>query len=249
MQYLALATDFDGTLATDGQVDAATLAALDRWRNAGGKLILITGRQFDDLLHVFPAIDQFDQVVAENGAFLYDPNTKTEQPLAERPPREFIDRLRHRVNQAGQSEEQSEAIPAEFSQLVKESGLEHFGVGRVIVATWTPYDAIAQALIQDMNLDLQIILNKGAVMILPIGVDKTSGLQAALAKLNLTPEEVVGVGDAENDTAFLKLCGYAVAVGNALPEVKAQMDFVTAASRGAGVVELIDRLLQSESAL
>lgn len=242
MQYLALATDFDGTLATDGQIDAATLTALTRWRDAGRKLILITGRQFDDLLQVFPAIDQFDQVVAENGAFLYDPKTKTEKPLAERPSREFIDRLRQQINQTGQSQ----SIPEEFNKLVKDSDLEAFGVGRVIVATWTPYETIAQALIQDMNLDLQIILNKGAVMILPIGVDKVSGLQAALAELRLSPESVVGVGDAENDTAFLKLCGYAVAVANALPEVKAQMDFVTQASRGAGVVELIDRLLTAE---
>lgn len=245
MQYLALATDFDGTLATDGQVDAATLAALDRWRNAGRKLILITGRQFDDLLNVFPAIDQFDQVVAENGAFLYNPKTKAERALGERPPREFIDRLRHQITQTGQSQ----IIPEEFNKLVKGSDLELFGVGRVIVATWTPYDAIVQSLIQDMNLDLQIILNKGAVMVLPIGVDKVSGLQAALAELQLSPEVVVGVGDAENDTAFLKFSGYAVAVANALPEVKAQMDFVTQASRGAGVVELIDRLLLTESAL
>lgn len=245
MPYLALATDYDGTLATDGQVDAATLAGLERWRQAGRKLILITGRQFDDLLNTFAAIDLFDRVVAENGAFLYDPKTKSEQPLGQRPPREFIDRLRQRISQAGQSE----SIPEEFSKLVEESDLEHFGVGRVIVATWTPYDAIAQELIQDMNLDLQIILNKGAVMILPLGVDKTSGLQAALTDLDLSPGAVVGVGDAENDTAFLKFCGYGVAVANALPEVKAQMDFVTESSRGAGVVELIDRLLQSDAAI
>jgi len=245
MQYLALATDYDGTLATDGKVEDATLAAVDRWRNAGKKLILITGRQFDDLLKVFQPIDRFDLVVAENGAFLYNPQTQVETPLADLPPREFIDRLRQRISQT----KNAESVPEEFSKLVKDSDLELFGVGRVIVATWTPHETLAQELIQDMGLDLQIIMNKGAVMILPIGIDKVSGLKAALAELNLAPEAVVGVGDAENDTSFLQFCGYSVAVANALPAVKAQMDFVTEGSRGAGVVELIDRLLQTELSL
>jgi hydroxymethylpyrimidine pyrophosphatase-like HAD family hydrolase len=81
---------------------------------------------------------------------------------------------------------------------------------------------------------------------LALAIGKVFGLQAALTELNLLPEVVVGVGDAENDTAFLKFCGYSVAVANALPEVKAQMDCVTTASRGAGVTELIDRLLHTE---
>lgn len=239
MQYLALATDFDGTLAQDGRVDEATLAALKRWRNAGRKLILITGRQFDDLLQVFQPLELFDQVVAENGAFLYNPKTKAEMPLGERPPQAFIDRLYQRIAHA----ENPEPVPEEFSTLVNNRDLTRLGVGRVIVATWTPYDTIARELIQEMGLNLQIIMNKGAVMILPADLDKVSGLKAALQELGLTRETVVGVGDAENDTAFLLFCGYSVAVANALPELKEKVDFVTQASRGAGVVELIDRLV------
>ena len=191
MSYLALATDFDGTLATDGYVDDPTLAALERWRDAGRKLILITGRQFDDLLAVFPCIDRFDRVVAENGAFLYSPATKTERPLAQRLSDEFIQQLRDRIEHS----EHEKSIPEEFSNLVNKQQLESFGVGRVIVATWTPHDTIAQNLIEEMKLDAQIILNKGAVMILPTGIDKAFGLQAALNDLTLSPESVVGVGD------------------------------------------------------
>ena len=68
MRYLALATDYDGTLAKDGQVDGSTLAALERFRDSGRRLILVTGRELDELLEVFPQIDLFDRVVAENGA-------------------------------------------------------------------------------------------------------------------------------------------------------------------------------------
>jgi hydroxymethylpyrimidine pyrophosphatase-like HAD family hydrolase len=72
-------------------------------------------------------------------------------------------------------------------------------------------------------------------------VNKSTGLQAALKELNVAPQEVVGVGDAENDHAFLDLCGLSVAVQNALPAVKQRVNYVTSASHGAGIVELIDR--------
>jgi len=49
-------------------------------------------------------------------------------------------------------------------------------------------------------------------MVLPAGINKASGLPAALARLRLSPLNVVGIGDAENDTAFLQACGCAVAV-------------------------------------
>ncbi len=77
MTYLALATDYDGTLAHHGLVDRPTVDALDRFRAAGRRLVLVTGRDLDELLAVFPAIDRFDRVVAENGALLYDPATRT----------------------------------------------------------------------------------------------------------------------------------------------------------------------------
>jgi hydroxymethylpyrimidine pyrophosphatase-like HAD family hydrolase len=61
--------------------------------------------------------------------------------------------------------------------------------------------------IRELGLELQIIFNKGAVMVLPAGVSKASGLEAALALLELLPHDVAGIGDAENDHAFLRLCG------------------------------------------
>jgi HAD superfamily hydrolase (TIGR01484 family) len=245
MRYFALATDYDGTLATDGQVDQSTLSALERWRQSGRNLILITGRQLDELRRVFEAIALFDWVVAENGALLYHPATQTETPLGEPPPDLFIEQLRDRINQKEQ--QWSQHPSGEFDQLLHDNRTESVFVGRVIVATWEPHGATATEVIQEMGLDHQVILNKGAVMILPMGIDKTTGLKAVLAELDLSPEQTVGVGDAENDCGFLKQCGYAVAVANALPSVKQQVNWVTTGSRGAGVVELIDQILGAEN--
>ncbi|WP_421656313.1 HAD family hydrolase [Leptothermofonsia sp. ETS-13] len=235
MVYLAIATDYDGTLAQDGQVGAATLAALRRWRNKGRKLILITGRQFDDLLQVCPCLDLFDWVVVENGAMLYQPASKVERLLTDRPAQEFVQRLSDRIQKAIQS-----TATSSFAKL--QSNIAPVAAGRVIVTTWEPHSVEAIALIQEMGLDLQVILNKGAVMILPNGIDKATGLVAAANELGIGLEAIVGIGDAENDLVFLKICGYSVAVANALPVVKEQVDHVTTHSRGAGVVELIEAI-------
>src|SRR3954470_12934418 len=96
MRYLALATDFDGTLAHDGRVECPTLAALDRLRASGRRLVLVTGRELDELLGIFPEIVRFDRVVAENGALLYDPSTKDTRDLAPPPPASLLDDLRRR---------------------------------------------------------------------------------------------------------------------------------------------------------
>jgi hydroxymethylpyrimidine pyrophosphatase-like HAD family hydrolase len=221
MQFLALAADYDGTLATDGVVEENTVAALQRLRESGRRLILVTGRIMPQLLAAFPRLDMCDLVVSDNGAVLYDPKTGQKNSLAERPSQEFIDELGRR-------------------------GVPPVEVGDVIVATWEPHENTVLQTIRDLGLELQIIFNKGAVMILPTGVNKATGLAAALARLSISRHNTIGIGDAENDEAFLKMCEASAAVDNALDVVKKQVDIVTGGARGDGVTELIDQLIKND---
>jgi hydroxymethylpyrimidine pyrophosphatase-like HAD family hydrolase len=223
MRYVALACDYDGTLARGGIVGQSTVAALERLRATGRRLVLVTGRELDDLLRIFPAPRLFDRIVAENGGLLYDPNTCDIQTLGEAPPEEFTRELERR-------------------------GVSPLSVGRVITATWEPHDVTVLQVIRDMGLELQVIFNKGAVMVLPSGVNKATGLRQALDALKLSLHNTVGVGDAENDHAFLSACECGVAVANALDSIKGRVDLVTASDHGAGVEELIDRLIDSDLA-
>jgi hydroxymethylpyrimidine pyrophosphatase-like HAD family hydrolase len=223
MRYLALCCDYDGTLATEGEVFPETAAALERLIASKRRPVLVTGRELDQLQTVCPYLDLFEYVVAENGALLYEPATRKEIRLAHRPPDSFVAALRAR-------------------------GVGPISVGRVIVATWEPHETVVIETIKDHGLELQVIFNKGAVMILPAGVNKASGLSAALKRMGLSPHNAVGVGDAENDHALLALCECGVAVANALPTLKEAADFVTTGARGAGVTELIDALLHDDLA-
>ncbi|HVW69367.1 MAG TPA: HAD family hydrolase, partial [Steroidobacteraceae bacterium] len=223
MRFLALCTDYDGTLATGGRLLPDTVSALERLRASGRRLVLVTGRELDDLQQVCSRLDLFDFVVAENGALLYEPPTGEETPLAARPPESFVRALTAR-------------------------GVGPISVGRVIVATWEPHEAAVLAVIKDLGLELQVIFNKGAVMILPAGVNKATGLAHALEKMELSPRNTVGIGDAENDHALLAYCECSAAVANALPTLKEAADIVTAGDHGAGVVELIDEMLRDDLA-
>ena len=84
-----------------------------------------------------------------------------------------------------------------------------------------------------------------ASQILPTGVNKASGLQAALEICSPSPARVIDVGDAENDHTFLELCGLPVAVANLMPALKEKAGLTTKHSAGAAVAECIDAPLRA----
>jgi hydroxymethylpyrimidine pyrophosphatase-like HAD family hydrolase len=221
MHYSALATDYDGTLAQNGQVGSQTIQALERLRRSGRRLILVTGRELPELLGVFARPQLFDRVVAENGGLLYDPATQAMRALAEPPAPIFVQELKRR-------------------------DVDPLSVGRSMVATIERHERSVKETISALGLRLQVILNKGSVMVLPTGVDKATGLAAALDELGISPRETIGVGDAENDEALLAFCGLSVAVANALPAIRRSAHIVTNGADGRGVTELIDRLLAGD---
>jgi hydroxymethylpyrimidine pyrophosphatase-like HAD family hydrolase len=224
LYFRALATDYDGTLAEEDVAPETTIAALESLKASGRKLVMVTGRPLPDLKQVFPRLDLFDRVVVENGALLYDPATGLDRVLGTTPHPVLVEQLRLR-------------------------GVDDLAVGKSIIGTSAPYHDIVRDTVAEMDLALDIILNTDAVMILPRGTNKATGLAVALAELGLQPHQVVAVGDAENDVPFLEFCGLGVAVANALPVLRAVAHLVTSAPRGAGVEELIRLWLDDESRL
>src|SRR5262245_8627557 len=195
MRYFVLATDYDGTLARLGHVEEPVWAAIRRLRDSGRKPLLVTGRELEDLQAICPHLDLFDRVVAENGALVYHPATKDVRTLAEPPPPDFAARL-------------------------KALGVTPSSAGHVIVATVKPHETAVLKTINEMCLELQVIFNQESVMILPSGVNKATGLVAALKELGYSPHNAVAIGDAENDHALLSICECGTAVGNGVPALR-----------------------------
>jgi hydroxymethylpyrimidine pyrophosphatase-like HAD family hydrolase len=221
MRYLALAVDYDGTAATGGELSDAASSALERLRSSGRRVVLVTGRRVDDLLRLCPRITLFDLVVAENGGVIYDPPSREEILLGT-------------------------PLPARFAEQLHARGVAPLEEGAVVVATDEPHSEAMLGVIRELGLEVHVIFNRGAVMALPTGVNKATGLEVAVRRLGMSRHEVVGVGDAENDHSLLEYCECGVAVANAVDSLKESAAFVTRGGDGTGVAELIDELIDND---
>ena len=105
------------------------------------------------------------------------------------------------------------------------------------------------AVIETLGAPLNVILNKDALMILPCGVDKATGLAAAVAELNLSLRRTVWQLATPRT---MRSYWQPAATGWRWPmralALKAAADWVTQAKAGQGVIELIDRLLADNRA-
>src|SRR5688572_23061286 len=132
MRFHILATDYDGTLATHGSVHESTWEALQQVSKSGRRIVLVTGRELEDLKNVCPNLDLFDMVVAENGALLYRPADRSEKALGDPPLPAFVEELQRRH-------------------------VSPYSVGRVIAATWVPHETTVLEIIRDLGLEMQVI--------------------------------------------------------------------------------------------
>lgn len=219
-KFAILVCDYDGTLATGETAGSQIIEALISASEAGTKLVLATGRELPDIRRVLPEIELFQWVVAENGAVLFEPATGVKEVLGAAPPESFFQEIERR-------------------------GVGVVARGQVIAAIHSRHLAILNETIHELGLPYHVILNKNSAMVLPSGVDKGTGVAAVLESMGISTKETVAVGDGENDEDLFRIAGFRVAVANAVPELKACADMVTAAECGAGVMELIEALLET----
>jgi hydroxymethylpyrimidine pyrophosphatase-like HAD family hydrolase/energy-coupling factor transporter ATP-binding protein EcfA2 len=223
MRFAAVAIDYDGTLATEGSVHPSTVAALEQVVASGRKFILVTGRTLRELLPLFPQASLCARIVAENGAVLYRPATRDQRLLAQ-------------------------PASARLTELLRRKGVTPLDVGESIIATLRPHEVPIMEAIRDLGLEHHVIFNRESVMVLPPGVNKATGLAAALDELKLSSHEVVGIGDSENDHALFEASELAVAVGSAVPTLKEAADWVTTQANGAGTTEALLALAADDMA-
>ncbi|MGD9682948.1 MAG: HAD family hydrolase [Candidatus Obscuribacterales bacterium] len=217
--FRVLAFDYDETLAVSAYMNDSVVGALERARKHERLLVLVTGRYLKSLLENCRRIDLFDLVICENGAVIHEPSSGQTRALAG----EVHEGLKSRLEQ---------------------DGVEPLLTGLSMLATYRNHEKVVRGAIADLGLGHHIQTNKNAVMILPEGVDKQSGLRSALAELGAEACETMVFGDAENDIPLFAGAGLRVAVGNAVPALKEHADIITENHFGDGVVEMIDLLTE-----
>lgn len=199
MKFSVLALDYDGTIARHGRVDPAVVEAIREARERGIVVVLVTGRILSDLRRALGEDDLFDAIVAENGAVLAFPNGHT-RAMGRPPSRELLGELcAHRIECA-------------FGECV-------------IDADAAAAPKILEA-IRRLELPLMLVFNGNRVMVLPQGIDKATGLRAALDAMRLSLHNCIGIGNAENDCALLDACEIGVAVSWGSKPLQKVADYV-----------------------
>ncbi len=213
MIFKALACDYDGTLASNNRIGEEAIVALDRAREAGLRLVLVTGRTFFDLLRVCERLDLFDAVVAENGGVLYFPPTGMIRDKAPPPPPRLLAELDRR------------GIP--------------FQVGRVIVGTGRADEEAVRAALAAVGTSHELVYNRAALMLLPPGISKGAGVRQVIRDLGLSFHDVLALGDAENDIDLFEVCGWTGCPADAVPELMDRADWVFPDEDGVAIARAI----------
>jgi hydroxymethylpyrimidine pyrophosphatase-like HAD family hydrolase len=225
--FKALACDYDGTLAFQDRIGPAVRDALARARRAGLRLILVTGRTFFELTRVCDCLELFDAVVAENGAVLYYPDS-------------------------AMIRDQGPGVPDRLLAELDRRGI-YYQVGRVIVGAARGDESAVKEALAAAGVTRDLIYNRAALMLLPAGVSKGSGVQQALRFLGLSPHDALAIGDAENDLPLFDACGWSACPGDSLPAVRERADWVFPGAHGDGIAAAIveqvlpDRLAVQQS--
>lgn len=210
--FSVVAVDYDGTIAQHDSVHPAALDAIAELRRQRRKVLLCTGRRVEELRDVFPDVDRhFDAIVAENGGLIV---------------------------MASEIIWTADPLPNELDAVLGDAGVP-FERGHVLIATHAHHAPETRKAIEELGLEAQLVYNRGALMVLPSGVSKGSGLLHAFGLLEVSRHSAIGIGDAENDHSLLQACEIGVAVGDAVSGLKAHADLCLDKPNGAGVAEFL----------
>jgi hydroxymethylpyrimidine pyrophosphatase-like HAD family hydrolase len=213
MLFKALACDFDGTLASEDRIGEEARTALGQARAAGLRLVLVTGRTFFELTRVCDCLELFEAVVAENGAVLYYPGEAMIRDQGPPPPRRLLAELDRR-------------------------GI-YYQAGRVIVGTARSDEPVVREALAAADDRRDIVYNRGALMLLPTGVSKGTGVQQAIRLLSLSPHDVLALGDGENDLPLFEACGWSGCPASGGPEVQVRADWIFPGENGQSIAAAI----------
>lgn len=253
-------SDLDGTMLPSGDiVSSENIAAVQCAVRAGVTVTIATGRMFEAALPVAEALGVDVPIIAYNGALIKSPSGRIYEEHAIDPmlARDIITFAQARgwYIQSYSGGVLRYAVACEESRFYEDSqkitgkavgrdGMLAYVTGNCKLLLVTEGRAVSEARAQ-MLMDAfgaHIGVTRSADRLVEIvvkGVSKASALTALAAKLGITADETMAIGDAYNDLPMLKAAGKSVAMGNAFPEVKEEADYETLSCTENGLAAAI----------
>jgi Cof subfamily protein (haloacid dehalogenase superfamily) len=262
MTHRAFAIDLDGTLlGPDHQVSPANRRAVQAARDAGLEIVIATARWYQLALAVANDLQLSGPAIACSGAEVRRLSDGADL-FDVRLPSEFADQLfslcdamRCLVWAALDDTvlfkldgDPPPHLPPELRPVPKLTGAAGDAPRMVLVQGTTAMKRIVDDLAAEWSDRVRFVesISSDAKSILTLtstGADKGAALAVACKELQIHPQHVVAIGDAENDVEMFRVAGTSFAMGQATDVVKAAATHVTAPNDGDGVAEAINAIL------
>ena len=221
-KFRAFAVDIDGTLTENGggAIHLGALAKLRHLEKLGYNVIYVTGRSSIEayVLAVFGGTTRI--AVGENGGAITIAPQEHKLLASKQKCVAGYELLRKNIDGV--------EIKPVFPRMTEVVMQRTFDLEQ------------GQRILDENHLDLYLSDSKYAYHINEKGMDKGTGLKAALQLLKLDPTQAIAIGDSETDIPLFDECGYSIALGHAEEGVKARAKQVVRGREGSGLVEAID---------
>jgi Cof subfamily protein (haloacid dehalogenase superfamily) len=262
-----IACDVDGTLiADDEKISPRTRNAVRAAVDAGARFVLATGRPPRWVQRVVDELGFAPMAVCANGAVIYDPaadRVVSARTLSVEALNELAEIAGRAIPGAGLAVERigRSAHDAATPQFVSSPGYEHAwlnpdntevsledllsapAVKLLVRKPGARSGDMAAELAKHVGLegDITYSTNNGLVEIVPLGINKATGIAELARPLGITDEDMVAFGDMPNDVPMLLRAGHGVAMGNAHPDAIAAANEVTTPNTDDGVARVLER--------
>lgn len=272
MAIKLIALDIDGTLLNSSmEVSSATIDTLDRAKERGIHIVLSTGRlvvECEDILEKLPCIRYVNSCTGAEVVDLADGHTVAGRRI----PGDEVRRLYHLLEDLDLMlcafdptdgrphccmdvfRRCMEVCPPEEAAHLRrfyhpEDDFEGYLAGvesliKYYMPCFTP-EAMTQVA-QRMKNEPYTVVQCGPsdMEIIPVGTDKGMGLQLLAQALGLKREQVMAIGDSENDIGMLRYAGLPVVMGNGLPHIKELASYITDDNDHDGVAKAVNMVLE-----
>ena len=268
-RYKLLIIDIDGTLLDKNRnISAEDKDALAKAANAGIQISLCTGRVVQASLPIIDYLALDGYHIFFDGALVYNPEKDEEvyvKPISQELVRQMVDFVhRNEVNLDLYSGTQ---FFVEQESWVSDIRRQFFGLEPTVIdfaKVWPRERIIKGTLVvrsaeEKANAEnfcryfkdsLTFSLTKTPaypdidfINVIAAGASKGEALEALVTFLGIPLAEVVAIGDGSNDASLLSKVGLAIAMGNAIDELKALADHITLDVDHHGVAAVVHKFL------
>ena len=220
----AIAVDIDGTITDKNRkICVNAINAIRKAEAKGYPTILVTGNILCAAKMVAIMVGISGGIVGENGGVVYTPKRNLILGDIEKC------KLAYQFLKSEYDVEKTEFSDLRLSEIAINRNIDVNIVKETV-----------------KNFDVEVYDTKFAIHLTDPLVNKGKSLEIAAKDMGITPDEILAIGDSENDLEFLEVAGFKVAVSNADDELKENTDYVTKNPYGDGTAEAIEKFILND---